>query len=114
METLVHCYTRSIVEGLKHIHESSFFHCDVKLEKLLVFNHGNVKISDFGLAKEKGLKEGEKKLECIGTPIFMVSESINGSVYESPMDIWALSCAFMEMISGKPTWNMSSKKICDR
>ncbi|KAI5395439.1 hypothetical protein KIW84_061860 [Lathyrus oleraceus] len=68
---------------------------------------------DFGLAKEKGLKEGEKKLECIGTPIFMVSESINGSVYESPMDIWALSCAFMEMISGKPTWNMSSKKICD-
>ncbi|XP_050889011.1 mitogen-activated protein kinase kinase kinase 20-like [Lathyrus oleraceus] len=108
-ETLVRRYTRSIVEGLKHIHESGFVHCDVKLQNILVFDQGNVKISYFGLAKVEGLEHGEKKLKCRVTPIFMVPESINDSIYESPVDIWALGCAVVEMITGKPTWNMSSK-----
>ncbi|CAI8588879.1 unnamed protein product [Vicia faba] len=108
-ETLVRRYTRSVVEGLKDVHENGFVHCDVKLENILVFDNGNVKISDFGLAKEKGLEHGDKKLECRGTPIFMAPESVNDSVYESPVDIWALGCTVVEMISGEPAWKMSSK-----
>ncbi|KAL5099253.1 hypothetical protein RYX36_003580 [Vicia faba] len=108
-ETLVRRYTRSVVEGLKDVHENRFVHCDVKLENILVFDNGNVKISDFGLAKEKGLEHGDKKLECRGTPIFMAPESVNDSVYESPVDIWALGCTVVEMISGEPAWKMSSK-----
>ncbi|XP_058775825.1 mitogen-activated protein kinase kinase kinase 20-like [Vicia villosa] len=109
-ETLIRRYTRSVLEGLKHIHENGFVHCDIKLENILVFDNGNVKISDFGLAKEKGLEHGEKKLEFRGTPIFMAPESVNDSVYESPVDIWALGCAVVEMITGKPAWIMSSKE----
>ncbi|GAU17373.1 hypothetical protein TSUD_232490 [Trifolium subterraneum] len=109
-ETLVHCYTRSVLEGLKHVHESGFLHCDVKLQNILVMEDGNVKISDFGLAKEKGLKN-DGKLELRGTPMFILPEAVNDNVYESPADIWALGCAVVEMITGNPAWNFSGSNI---
>ncbi|WJX55398.1 hypothetical protein P8452_41174 [Trifolium repens] len=109
-ETVVRRYTRSILEGLKHVHENGFVHCDVKLQNILVFEDGNVKISDFGLAKEKGLKN-DGKLECRGTPMFISPEAVNDNVYESPADIWALGCAIVEMVTGKPAWNFSGSNI---
>ncbi|WVZ11471.1 hypothetical protein V8G54_016001 [Vigna mungo] len=104
-EPFVRRCTRSIVEGLKHIHERGFVHCDVKLQNVLVFD-GEVKIADFGLAKGKGEKQG--KCEFRGTPLFMSPESVNDNEYEPPADIWALGCAVVEMVTGKPAWDVSN------
>ncbi|KAK7368573.1 hypothetical protein VNO80_10600 [Phaseolus coccineus] len=41
-EPFVRRCTRSIVEGLRHIHEHGFVHCDVKLQNVLVFDNGQV------------------------------------------------------------------------
>jgi serine/threonine protein kinase len=109
-ETLVRRYTRSVLKGLKHVHENGFVHCDVKLQNILVLEDGNVKILDFGIAKKKGLKNDEK-LECRGTPMFISPEAVNDSVYESSADIWALGCAVVEMVTGKPAWNFSGSNI---
>ncbi|KAK7368574.1 hypothetical protein VNO80_10601 [Phaseolus coccineus] len=103
-EPFVRRCTRSIVEGLRHIHEHGFVHCDVKLQNVLVFDNGQVKIADFGLAKEKGEKQG--KCECRGTPLFMSPELVNDNEYEPPADIWALGCAVVEMVTGKPAWDV--------
>ncbi|KAJ1381241.1 Serine/threonine-protein kinase, active site [Sesbania bispinosa] len=106
-ESLVRRYTRSIVEGLKHIHVNGFVHCDVKPQNILVFDNGDVKIADFGLAKETGEKEKQsQRWEFRGTPMFMSPESVNDNEYESPADIWALGCAVVEMVTGKPAWNV--------
>ncbi|TKY70582.1 Mitogen-activated protein kinase kinase kinase 3 [Spatholobus suberectus] len=105
-EPYVRRCTRSILEGLNHVHANGFVHCDVKLQNVLVFENGDVKIADFGLAKEKGGKEG--KWECRGTPLFMSPESVNDNEYESPADIWALGCAVVEMVTGKPAWDVRS------
>ncbi|MED6114777.1 hypothetical protein PIB30_083762 [Stylosanthes scabra] len=109
-ENQVRTYTRSLIEGLKHIHDNGFVHCDIKLQNVLVFQDGEVKISDFGLAKEKGVtvQRGDNKWECRGTPLFMSPESVNDNQYESPADIWALGCAVVEMFTGKPAWNVKS------
>ncbi|RHN62944.1 putative mitogen-activated protein kinase kinase kinase STE-STE11 family [Medicago truncatula] len=96
-------YTRSIVEGLDHIHRNGFVHCDIKLQNILVFNDGEIKIADFGLAKKTGEKQS---FECRGTPLFMSPESVNNGEHESPADIWALGCAVVEMVTGKPAWNL--------
>lgn len=103
-EVYVRRCTRSILEGLKHIHANGFVHCDVKLQNILVFDNDNVKIADFGLAKKKGEKQG--KCECRGTPLFMSPEAMNDNEYEPPVDIWALGCAVVEMITGKPAWDI--------
>ncbi|CAL5187881.1 unnamed protein product [Lathyrus oleraceus] len=104
-EKLVRHCTRSVVEGLKYIHENGFVHCDLKPPNILVFENGNVKISDFGLAKEMGVEE-VKKIQCRGTPMFMSPESLMDGVYNSPVDIWALGCTVVEILTGEPAWNI--------
>uniref|UniRef100_A0A6N2ME74 Protein kinase domain-containing protein n=1 Tax=Salix viminalis TaxID=40686 RepID=A0A6N2ME74_SALVM len=102
-ESDVKGYTRSILKGLRHIHSKGFVHCDMKLDNMLLFENGEVKIADFGLAKRAGAKQG--RVEIRGTPLYMAPESVNNNEYESGVDIWALGCAIVEMVTGKPAWN---------
>jgi serine/threonine protein kinase len=75
----------------------------LKLDNILLFENGEVKIADFGLAKKTGQKQG--RVEIRGTPLYMAPESVNNNEYESGADIWALGCAIVEMVTGKPAWN---------
>ncbi|KAE9614305.1 hypothetical protein Lal_00016768 [Lupinus albus] len=104
-ETVVRRCTRSIIEGLIHIHQNGFVHCDIKLQNILVFNGGDIKIADFGLSKKTGEKQSKT---YTGTPMFMSPESVNDNEYESPSDIWALGCAVVEMVTGKPAWSIKN------
>ncbi|MED6127878.1 hypothetical protein PIB30_092270 [Stylosanthes scabra] len=111
-EAEIRHHVKSIVEGLDHIHKNGFVHCDIKLQNILVFENGEVKIADFGLAKETGEEKqgnnGKKCFECRGTPMFMPPESVNDGECESPADIWALGCTVVEMVTGKPAWNIAN------
>ena len=66
-----------------------FVHCDLKLQKILVFDNGKVKITDFGLPKKEEQKQSNevKRAELKGTPLYMSPESVNRNEYESPTDI---------------------------
>ncbi|CAN0910199.1 Mitogen-activated protein kinase kinase kinase 20 [Linum grandiflorum] len=101
-ESDVRRHARSILEGLDHIHGRGFVHCDIKLQNLLVFEDGRVKIADFGLAKRTG--ELNTKVEIRGTPLSMAPESVNENSYEPPCDVWGLGCAVVEMFTGKSAW----------
>jgi len=45
-------YLDQIIKGVKHLHQLSWGHCDLKPDNVLVGEHHNVKIIDFGLAKK--------------------------------------------------------------
>ncbi|KAK8587038.1 hypothetical protein V6N13_086045 [Hibiscus sabdariffa] len=96
-------YAKSILKGLRFVHGRGFVHCDIKPENILLFDNGDVKIADFGLAMRNG--EKQRTMEIRGTPLNIAPESVNGNVYGSPVDIWALGCAVLEMITGKPAWD---------
>ncbi|KAJ6678408.1 CCR4-NOT TRANSCRIPTIONAL COMPLEX SUBUNIT CAF120-RELATED [Salix viminalis] len=55
------------------------------------------------LHERAGAKQG--RVEIRGTPLYMAPESVNNNEYESGVDIWALGCAIVEMVTGKPAWN---------
>ncbi|CAN8276474.1 unnamed protein product [Cochlearia groenlandica] len=103
-ESKIRRYTRSIVKGLRRVHALGFSHCDLKLENVLVFDDGDVKISDFGLAKRRRRRRSEIGGEIRGTPLYMSPESVNRGEFEPPCDIWALGCCVVEMCSGKTAW----------
>ncbi|XP_044489102.1 mitogen-activated protein kinase kinase kinase 20-like [Mangifera indica] len=105
-ESDVRRYARSVLQGLRHIHAKGFVHCDIKLQNVLVFDKGEAKIADFGLAKKSGKENQQEKFECRGTPLYMSPEAVNDNEYEAPGDIWALGCAVVEMMTGKPAWNL--------
>ncbi|KAG2724427.1 hypothetical protein I3760_01G015700 [Carya illinoinensis] len=102
-ESDVRRYANSILKGLRDIHAKGFVHCDIKLQNILLFANGAIKIADFGLAKKA--EQQQSMPEIRGTPMNMSPESVNCNEYESPADIWALGCALVEMLSGKPAWD---------
>ncbi|XP_043711833.1 mitogen-activated protein kinase kinase kinase 20-like [Telopea speciosissima] len=120
-EANVRRYTRSILQGLDHIHEHGYVHCDIKPQNILLVrcsfpssstSHNNdyiAKIADFGSAKNTVQEQRKRKdfhsLSLRGTPLYMSPESVAGMEQEAPSDIWALGCVVAEMISGKPAWN---------
>ncbi|XP_042509157.1 mitogen-activated protein kinase kinase kinase 20-like [Macadamia integrifolia] len=113
-ETEVRCYTRSILQGLNHIHDHGYVHCDIKPQNIVLCSSSSVdyvtKIAGFGSAKNtmKELRKRKKERRCLnlrGTPLYMSPESVSRKEQEAPSDIWALGCVVAEMISGKPAWN---------
>ncbi|XP_042497644.1 mitogen-activated protein kinase kinase kinase 20-like [Macadamia integrifolia] len=119
-EANVRRYTRSILQGLHHIHRHGYVHCDIKPQNILLVpssssslgtNHKDyvAKIADFGSAKntvqEQRKRKGFHSLSLRGTPLYMSPESVAGKEQDAPSDIWALGCVVVEMISGKPAWN---------
>ncbi|RYR06174.1 hypothetical protein Ahy_B06g085959 isoform A [Arachis hypogaea] len=65
-------------------------------------------IADFGLSKTK---EEEVNVELWkskprGTPSYLSPEAFSGHI-DAPMDIWALGCIVIEMLTGLPAWGES-------
>ncbi|KAM7529269.1 hypothetical protein LguiB_032679 [Lonicera macranthoides] len=115
----VRWYAYKLLKGLSHIHDEGYVHCDIKPSNILVFpspRSGGInylKIADFGLAKKRG-DDSPKVVtgSCFrGTPLYSSPESVLLEKNEAPMDIWALGCSIIEMVTGKPM--LSTRNIED-
>ncbi|KZV57910.1 mitogen-activated protein kinase kinase kinase YODA-like [Dorcoceras hygrometricum] len=113
-ESEARVYTRSILRGLKHIHDIGYVHCDLKPDNILLLpslgREGSTafraKIGDFGLAKR--VKQSRKRKlgpYWRGTPMYLSPEAVMHNVQEATSDIWALGCIVLEMLTGKAPWH---------
>lgn len=60
-EPEVRCHLKQLVEAVKYVHNQNIIHRDLKLGNMLLNDHMELKIADFGLATRIGY-EGEKKM----------------------------------------------------
>jgi hypothetical protein len=94
-----------VCEALQFAHDQGIVHRDIKPENLLLDQAGNVKITDFGIAKIVGT--GEPSLltnakDVVGTPHYMAPEQIeNPTAVDHRADIYSLGVVFYEMLTGE-------------
>ena len=93
--------TTQIANGLKRAHQNGIIHRDIKPANIMITNHDEVKILDFGLAKSKGTNDLTKLGSTIGTAAYMSPEQARGENVDQRTDIWALGVILYEMITGK-------------
>lgn len=74
-------------------------HRDIKLGNVLLDCQNNVKISDFGLAKEVNTMSVAKSFK--GTCVFMSPERIEGKDYSYVSDIWSLGICLIMLSTGE-------------
>jgi len=84
------------LQALQHCHALGITHRDIKPENIMYGKDGEIRIVDFGLARD-----------CIshmfsyaGTPYFMAPEVISGD-YTHKCDIWSLACVLYMLVAGK-------------
>lgn len=104
-----------LTQGLSYMHKYGFFHRDLKPENLLM-DTNNLKICDFGLARE--IRSRPPFTDYVATRWYRAPEIILKSQnYNSPVDIWALGCIFAELYLMAPLFPGCSEvdqlnKIC--
>ncbi|HEY0159161.1 MAG TPA: serine/threonine-protein kinase [Thermoanaerobaculia bacterium] len=90
---------RQLCAGLAAIHAAGVLHRDLKPANVMIDEHGDVRITDFGIA---ALAEGVSGREAmIGTPVYMSPEQLSGGELSVRSDIYALGLVLYETFTGK-------------
>eukprot|EP01103_Thecamoeba_quadrilineata_P000868 TRINITY_DN10760_c0_g1_i1.p1 TRINITY_DN10760_c0_g1~~TRINITY_DN10760_c0_g1_i1.p1 ORF type:complete len:726 (-),score=131.55 TRINITY_DN10760_c0_g1_i1:175-2352(-) len=86
--------------GLNYLHlsEPQILHRDLKSMNLLVDEHNNVKLCDFGLSCIKS--RDDKVNETVGSPFWMAPEVFQGSSYNEKADIYSFAICVYEIVTG--------------
>lgn len=71
---------------------------------MLLSKNGVLKICDFGFARSIGNGgENQKFTDYVSTRWYRAPELLVGYTgYGKPVDVWAIGCIFVELITGRP------------
>jgi len=98
-----------VVKGMANMHKYGFFHRDLKPENILVKNNLEIKLADFGLARE--IRSIPPFTEYVSTRWYRAPECIlSSNNYNSPIDIWAIGTIMAELYCGKPLFPGNNNK----
>ncbi|HUL43717.1 MAG TPA: protein kinase [Bacteroidota bacterium] len=90
-----------LCSGLSAAHEKGIVHRDIKSENILVNTKGELKITDFGLAKLKGASKLTKTGSTLGTAAYMSPEQAQGDDVDARSDIFSAGVVLYELLTGK-------------
>lgn len=103
-----------IAEGLAELHKCGVVHRDLKPENVMLTKSGDVKLLDFGLARQKAHRavpsapalafeppvDGESAAGFSGTPGYMAPERFEGRPLDPRVDVFALGVIVRELVTG--------------
>lgn len=100
---LIRFFTYELLKGLAYMHSLNIAHRDIKPQNLLISDKKEMKICDFGFARQLKRAAGDEDLtDYVATRWYRPPELLVGAVYGKEIDIWAVGCIFGELIDGNP------------
>ncbi len=98
-----------ILKGLKLLHINNIIHRDLKPGNIMILKNGNIKIVDFGLAKEiTDTERTSATEEFAGTAEFISPEQVKGEPLDTKSDIYQVGLIIFKALSGQHPFDSSS------
>ena len=102
---------RAAAEGLGHAHRRGIIHRDIKPGNIMMTNDGQVKVSDFGLARD--VLQGHDIVgpgHSLGTPRYMAPEQALGDEPTAASDLYSLAGTYYALLTGRPPFDAHSDR----
>ncbi|XP_010545973.1 PREDICTED: cyclin-dependent kinase G1 isoform X2 [Tarenaya hassleriana] len=98
----VKCLMVQLLEGVKYLHSNWIIHRDLKPSNLLMNNSGEMKICDFGMARQYG-SPLKPYTQLVVTQWYRAPELLLGAKkYSTAVDMWSVGCIMAELLSRNP------------
>src|SRR5437588_7781992 len=94
-----------LCDALDYAHDhAKVIHCDLKPANLMVNQRGDLKVSDFGIARSLGESVSRLTIEQgrRGTLVYMGPQQLNGERSTHFDDIYSLGATIYELLTSKP------------
>lgn len=88
-----------IASGLEAAHESHVIHRDIKPQNIIVAKNGNLKVTDFGIAK--AASSNTLTSGAMGSVHYISPEQARGGYSDERSDIYSLGITMYEMVTGR-------------
>jgi serine/threonine-protein kinase len=92
---------REILNGLGHAHSKGVIHRDIKPDNIQILSNGNIKITDFGIARLTFQPNLTMDGQVFGTPSYMSPEQVVGKEIDARSDLFSVGVLLYEMVSGQ-------------
>jgi serine/threonine protein kinase len=104
--------------GLAAAHSEGLVHRDIKPANILLDTAGNVKLTDFGLARAVDDASLTQSGVIAGTPQYMAPEQARGEPLDHRADLFSLGSVLYAMCTGRPPFRAPTalavlKRVCE-
>ncbi len=94
-------FTIQILRALQHAHDKGIVHRDIKPQNIMLLSNGNIKVTDFGIARFSYSDTKTMTDSAIGSVHYISPEQARGDATDDRADIYSVGVVLYEMLTGQ-------------
>lgn len=101
-------FMTQILRAVQHAHDKGIVHRDIKPQNIILLQNGNIKVTDFGIARFSRSETRTLTEQAIGSVHYIAPEQAKGEFTDEKADIYSLGVVLYEMLAGSVPFEAES------
>lgn len=101
-------FTTQILRALMQAHSKGIVHRDIKPQNIMLLSNGQIKVTDFGIARLSNSRTSTITDKAIGSVHYIAPEQARGANTDARADLYSVGVMLYEMLTGRLPFEASS------